>query len=168
MKKHIHYEAAFEDFLRSRGVPYVPVQEARRAIFAGERIKSFDFIVYPGGQRHWIVDVKGRRFPYITERGGNCSCSPVDPPQGQRLRHWPACQEQGQHRRRGEESRGHHDQGTQGEMRGEQHAALHHRSDAENGCEQAEGGVEREIARRFGPVPAHAGAIMTGIGAAAA
>ena len=69
MKRHIHYEAAFEDYLRSRGVPYVPVQEARRAIFAGEGIKSFDFIVYPGGGRHWIVDVKGRRFPYFTERG---------------------------------------------------------------------------------------------------
>lgn len=63
MRKHIHYEAAFEDYLRSRGVPYIPVEEARRAIFAGERIKSFDFIVYPAGQRNWIVDVKGRAFP---------------------------------------------------------------------------------------------------------
>lgn len=70
MRKHIHYEAAFEDYLRSRGVPYVPVEEARRAIFAGERIKSFDFIVYPGGGPNWIVDVKGRRFPYIAEDGG--------------------------------------------------------------------------------------------------
>jgi hypothetical protein len=70
MRKHIHYEAAFEDYLRSRGVPYVPVEEARRAIFAGERIKSFDFIFYPGEDRHWIVDVKGRRFPYINEQGG--------------------------------------------------------------------------------------------------
>jgi hypothetical protein len=70
MLRHIHYEAAFEDYLRSRAVPYVPVDEARRSIFAGERIKSFDFIVYPGGDRRWLVDVKGRRFPYITERGG--------------------------------------------------------------------------------------------------
>ena len=59
-RRHIHYEAAFEDYLRSRGVPYVPVDEAKRAIFAGDKLKSFDFLVYPGGQRHWIVDVKGR------------------------------------------------------------------------------------------------------------
>ncbi len=69
MKRHIHYEAAFEDYLRRRGVPYVPVEEARRAVFAGERVKSFDFIVYPGRERNWLVDVKGRRFPYITEHG---------------------------------------------------------------------------------------------------
>ncbi len=68
-RRHIHYEAAFEDYLRSRGVPYVAVDESRRAIFAGERIKSFDFLVYPAGEQHWIVDVKGRQFPYINEKG---------------------------------------------------------------------------------------------------
>jgi len=69
MKKSVHYEAAFIDYLRSRGVPYVPVDETRRVIFAGERIKSFDLIVYPPGQPHWIVDIKGRQFPYISEDG---------------------------------------------------------------------------------------------------
>jgi hypothetical protein len=69
MKRHIHYEAAFEDYLRSRGVPYVPVEESKRAVFAGERVKSFDFIVYPSNDLRWLVDVKGRRFPYITEHG---------------------------------------------------------------------------------------------------
>ncbi len=68
-RRHIHYEAAFEDYLRSRGVPYVAVDETRRAIFAGERIKSFDFLVYPGNERHWIVDVKGRQFPYLNDTG---------------------------------------------------------------------------------------------------
>lgn len=67
--RHIHYEAAFEDYLRSRKVPYVPVDEAKRAIFAGDKLKSFDFLVYPGGRRHWIVDVKGRHFPYMTTKG---------------------------------------------------------------------------------------------------
>ncbi len=69
-RRHIHYEAAFEDYLRGRAVPYVPVDEARRMIFAGDKMKSFDFLVYPGGQRHWLVDVKGRQFPYLTRRGG--------------------------------------------------------------------------------------------------
>ena len=29
MKIHVHYEAAFEDLLRSRQIPYVSVDEAR-------------------------------------------------------------------------------------------------------------------------------------------
>jgi len=63
-RRHIHYEAAFEDFVRSQGWPYVPVDEKKRAIFSGVRVKSFDFIVYPPGVRAWLVDVKGRKFPY--------------------------------------------------------------------------------------------------------
>lgn len=59
-----HYETALADYLRSRGVPYVAVDDARRSIFGGARIKSFDFIVYPPRGRSWLVDVKGRRFPY--------------------------------------------------------------------------------------------------------
>lgn len=63
-----HYEAALADYLRSRGVPYVAVDEARRSIFAGAKVKSFDFIVYPPAGPSWLVDVKGRKFPY-TGRG---------------------------------------------------------------------------------------------------
>lgn len=69
MHRSIHYEAAFEEFLRDRAVPYVPVDEARRVILAGARIKSFDLLVYPGQPPHWIVDIKGRRFPYVNEFG---------------------------------------------------------------------------------------------------
>ena len=68
-----HYEAAFEEFLRSRGVPYVAVDEAKRSLLSnGASIKSLDFIVSAGGLRrrtasrrrpYWLVDVKGRRFP---------------------------------------------------------------------------------------------------------
>ncbi|GMU22388.1 MAG: hypothetical protein AMXMBFR13_24740 [Phycisphaerae bacterium] len=68
-RRNIHYEAAFVDYLRSRGVPYVPVDETRKVIFAGAKIKSFDLIAYPGGGRQWIVDIKGRQFPYIAEDG---------------------------------------------------------------------------------------------------
>ena len=63
-RRFIHYEAAFEDFVRSQAWPYVPVDEKKKAIFAGARVKSFDFIVYPPGRRAWLVDVKGRKFPY--------------------------------------------------------------------------------------------------------
>lgn len=68
-KPHIHYEAAFEDFVRSRGWPYLPVDESRKTVFAGTRVKSFDFLVYPPGKRARLVDVKGRKFPYEGEGG---------------------------------------------------------------------------------------------------
>ena len=59
-----HYEAAFEEFLRRRGVPYVAVDEAKRSLMSnGASIKSLDFIVSAPEQKTWLVDVKGRRFP---------------------------------------------------------------------------------------------------------
>ena len=59
-----HYEAAFEAYLRSRGVPYVAVDEAKRSLLSdGASIKSLDFIVSAPGETTWLVDVKGRRFP---------------------------------------------------------------------------------------------------------
>ncbi len=68
--RHGHYENAFMAFLRSHQVPYVPVDEARRAILAGSKVKSFDLLVYPPSQPPWLVDVKGRQFPYVGTRGG--------------------------------------------------------------------------------------------------
>jgi hypothetical protein len=59
-----HYEAAFEEFLRGRGVPYVAVDEAKRSLMSGGgSIKSLDFIVSSPRRTTWLVDVKGRRFP---------------------------------------------------------------------------------------------------------
>jgi hypothetical protein len=59
-----HYEAAFEAYLRDRGVPYVAVDEARRSVLAdGQSLKSLDFIVSSPGPITWLIDVKGRRFP---------------------------------------------------------------------------------------------------------
>ncbi|MCP4248758.1 MAG: HYExAFE family protein [bacterium] len=68
-RRHIHYEAAFEDYLRSRGLPYIAVDEHRKAIFAGAKIKSFDFLVYSPNGPTWLVDVKGRKFPYAGSGG---------------------------------------------------------------------------------------------------
>jgi hypothetical protein len=58
----IIYEACFEDYLRSIGVPYVAVDEAKKALFAGVRLKSFDFVVYSATGPNLLADVKGRRF----------------------------------------------------------------------------------------------------------
>ncbi len=65
--RKVIYEASFEDYLRSAGTPYVAVDEAKKAIFAGVRLKSFDFVVYSAAGPNLLVDVKGRKFPY---RGG--------------------------------------------------------------------------------------------------
>jgi len=59
-----HYEAAFEEYLRSRAIPYVAVDEAKRSLLGnGASIKSLDFIVSSPGRTTWLVDVKGRHFP---------------------------------------------------------------------------------------------------------
>ena len=65
-----HYEAAFEEYLRGHGMPYVAVDEAKRSLLCdGASIKSLDFIVSSLGQTTWLVDVKGRHFP--TSSGPN-------------------------------------------------------------------------------------------------
>lgn len=61
--RSVHYEAAFEDYLRAKGLPYVAVDEARRAVFEGSAIKSFDFLVYSASGPNLLADVKGRKFP---------------------------------------------------------------------------------------------------------
>ena len=58
-----HYEAAFEAFLRARQVPYVAVDEKKRALLGDSSLKSLDFIVSPPDRGSWLVDVKGRHFP---------------------------------------------------------------------------------------------------------
>jgi hypothetical protein len=57
------YEAAFEEFLRERGVAYVAVDESRRARMAEASLKSLDYLVSSPTGGTWLVDVKGRRFP---------------------------------------------------------------------------------------------------------
>jgi len=76
-----HYERAFETFLRQRRIPYVAVDEARKALLppdasfrvagstttdAGSSVatdnalKSFDFVLY-GDRCNFLIDVKGRK-----------------------------------------------------------------------------------------------------------
>lgn len=71
--RRVHYELAFEEFLRSRGLPYVAVDEARKAIFGDVALKSFDFIVYSDVGPNLLVDVKGRKFPDATPAGRKAS-----------------------------------------------------------------------------------------------
>src|SRR3954465_7336872 len=66
----VHYEAAFEAFLRDRGIPYVAVDEAKKALFANAKLKSFDFVVYSRNGPNLLVDVKGRQLRDRTGRKG--------------------------------------------------------------------------------------------------
>jgi hypothetical protein len=87
-----HYEAAFEAYLRGRGVPYVAVDEAKRALLGGsegaggESIKSLDFIVSTTREARWLVDVKGRLFPSGVHRQYWKNWSTRDDLRG--LAHW--------------------------------------------------------------------------------
>ena len=73
--RKVIYEACFEDYLRAAGVPYVAVDEAKKALFAGVQLKSFDFVVYSASGPNLLVDVKGRR---LAARG----------PRARRLENW--------------------------------------------------------------------------------
>lgn len=66
----VHYEAAFEAFLRDRAVPYVAVDEAKKALFANAKLKSFDFVVYSKKGPNLLVDVKGRSCRNRNARSG--------------------------------------------------------------------------------------------------
>jgi len=66
--RQVHYEAAFEAFLRERGIPYVAVDEAKKALFANAKLKSFDFVVYSKNGPNLLVDVKGRQMRDSSKR----------------------------------------------------------------------------------------------------
>jgi len=61
--RKVHYEAAFEDYLRTKGWPFIVVDEAKRAAFGAVTLKSFDLLVYRPDGPNLLVDVKGRKFP---------------------------------------------------------------------------------------------------------
>ena len=70
MDRQNHYESAFEAYLRTVRMPYVAVDESKKALFAGSKLKSFDFVVYSKGGRNLLVDVKGRK---ATDGGGGAA-----------------------------------------------------------------------------------------------
>jgi len=55
-----HYESALEAYLRSHSIPFVNVEEVKKALFSGTRLKSFDYVVYSKKGSNLLVDVKGR------------------------------------------------------------------------------------------------------------
>jgi hypothetical protein len=77
------YEQAFEGWLAENGVQYIAVDQARRSLLARNRIKTFDFLLYPADHTDIlgcgvrgpdspaviIAEVKGRQFKGKTLRG---------------------------------------------------------------------------------------------------
>jgi hypothetical protein len=63
-QRRFHYDQAFEHYLRANAVPYVAVDEAKRALVNAcplHSLKSFDFVVYSQHGANLLVDVKGRK-----------------------------------------------------------------------------------------------------------
>jgi hypothetical protein len=57
-----HYERAFKNWLIDNSVPYIVVDEHKRAAFSRRKVKSFDFLVYSRSEQILIAEVKGRKF----------------------------------------------------------------------------------------------------------
>lgn len=84
MQRRYHYEQAFENYLRTRRIPYVAVDEARKALLPDRggsweafvsqggvgSLKSFDFVIY-GADTNLLVECKGRKLP--SRRSGAAS-----------------------------------------------------------------------------------------------
>ncbi|MHC4976492.1 MAG: HYExAFE family protein [Planctomycetota bacterium] len=75
-----HYERAFEVYLRANRIPYVAVDEAKRALLPerarlavetpdsqNNALKSFDFLVYTP-TTNFILDIKGRKLARPAKR----------------------------------------------------------------------------------------------------
>ena len=62
--RRFHYDRAFEHYLRANAIPYVAVDEAKRALHGRKMptsLKSFDFVVYSEAGPNLLIDVKGRK-----------------------------------------------------------------------------------------------------------
>ena len=44
-----------EQFLRDHHLPYISVDEAKKALFSGAKLRSFHFVVYRPTGRNWLV-----------------------------------------------------------------------------------------------------------------
>ncbi len=63
-----HYEQAFAALLKKQRTAYIALDQARKAMIQGARLKSFDFIIYPAGrssaQEPVLVELKGRKLSW--------------------------------------------------------------------------------------------------------
>ena len=51
----IHYEAAFAEFLRRRGLAFVPMRDLRPSLPDDVHVKGFDFLVHTADGGEWLA-----------------------------------------------------------------------------------------------------------------
>lgn len=66
------YERVFAAWLRRQSLIYLLVDETHRRVFAGQTVKSPDFVVYGRKGQRFVIDVKGRRYPSGNEPRPRC------------------------------------------------------------------------------------------------
>lgn len=86
--KYSHYELMFENYLRKNNLLYIAINEAKRPLYKGERIKNFDFIVISKNGSIVLIDIKGKQFPYTSKYGDNYWENWVRLDDGKYLRMW--------------------------------------------------------------------------------
>lgn len=60
----LHYERAFGHWLRRRQLPHIAVNQLRRPVLDGLPVKNFDYLVQAVDGTSYLVEVKGKLFPY--------------------------------------------------------------------------------------------------------
>lgn len=59
------YERAVEQFLRAHSLPYLAISQTHRPVTQSGPLKNFDFLVHSRSGQHYLLEVKGRQFPYV-------------------------------------------------------------------------------------------------------
>ena len=67
---------------------YIAINEVKRPVFNGERVKNFDFIVVSKSGKLILIDVKGKQFPYESKYGKNYWENWIGIDDGKFLRMW--------------------------------------------------------------------------------
>lgn len=84
MQRRHHYEQALEHYLRLNRIPYVAVDEARKALIpdgpetrlredGAPALKSFDLVIY-SEETNLLAEVKGRRVSFGPSRSRRLEC----------------------------------------------------------------------------------------------
>lgn len=49
------FREVVERFLRENGIPYINVDEAKKALFGGQKLRTFHFVVYRSPEKNWLL-----------------------------------------------------------------------------------------------------------------
>ena len=49
------FREVVERYLRENGIPYINVDEAKKALFGGQKLSTFHFVVYRTPEKNWLL-----------------------------------------------------------------------------------------------------------------